>query len=132
MGETAQKAIRAIHHVQITIPCGAEDEARAFYGEVLGLHEIEKPGALRSRGGIWFSVGNRALHIGVEDGVNRRLTKAHVAYEVADLAIWRQLLETHGIQIEQSIPVPGFERFEFRDPFGNRVELIEPAQSGTP
>jgi catechol 2,3-dioxygenase-like lactoylglutathione lyase family enzyme len=35
--------IHAIHHVQITIPRGAEDEARTFYCDLLGLPEIEKP-----------------------------------------------------------------------------------------
>jgi hypothetical protein len=24
------------------------------------------------------------------------------------------------------VPIPGYDRFEFRDPFGNRVEFIRP------
>ena len=32
--------ITCLHHVQITIPKGAEDEARRFYCEGLGLMEI--------------------------------------------------------------------------------------------
>lgn len=116
--------IREIHHVQITIPRGMEEEARGFYCGVLGLREIEKPESLRGRGGFWVEVGGRQLHIGAEEGVDRQRTKAHVAYQVDDLTAWRERLERAGIVIDESIPIPGYERFEFRDPFGNRVEMI--------
>jgi len=117
--------IVGIHHVQITVPRGSEDEARRFYCDVLDLREIEKPESLRARGGLWFQVGDRQLHIGVEDGADRRGTKAHVAYEVTGLASWRTRLAAHQIDVEDGIPVSGRARFEFRDPFGNRVEMIE-------
>jgi len=65
------------------------------------------------------------LHIGVEDGADRRGTKAHVAYEVSDLADWRIRLAAHQTDVEDGIPIPGYGRFEFRDPFGNRIEMIE-------
>lgn len=117
--------ILAVHHVQITVPIGAEAAARAFYCDVLGLPEIEKPEALKPRGGLWLQVGDRQVHVGVEDGANRAATKAHVAYAVDDLEAWRSQLTTHGISVEEGVPIPGFARFEFRDPFGNRVEMIE-------
>lgn len=117
--------IVGIHHVQIAVPRGSEEEARRFYCDVLGLREIEKPESLRVRGGLWLQVGDRQLHIGVEDGADRRGTKAHVAYEVNDLAVWRPRLAAHQIDVEEGIPIPGCERFEFRDPFGNRVEMTE-------
>lgn len=116
--------IEDIHHVQITIPQGMEEEARAFYCGVLGLTEIEKPESLRSRGGFWVQVGGRQLHIGTEEGVDRLQTKAHVAYQVDDIEAWRERLKAAGITAEESIPIPGYDRFEFRDPFGNRVEMI--------
>jgi catechol 2,3-dioxygenase-like lactoylglutathione lyase family enzyme len=118
--------ITGIHHVQITVPVGAEDQARRFYCEVLGCPEVEKPDALRERGGIWVQVGDQQLHIGVESGVDRRTTKAHLAYEVSDIDHWRRNLKGDGVAILESVPIPGFDRFEFRDPFGNRVEMIEP------
>jgi len=62
---------RMSHHVQVSIPRGAEDEARRFYGEVLGLMEIPKPPALAGRGGFWLSLGEMQIHFGVEDGVDR-------------------------------------------------------------
>ena len=118
--------IVGLHHAQITIPRGAEEQAREFYCGVLGLTEIEKPASLRARGGFWLQVGDREVHVGTEDGVDRHKTKAHLAYQVTDLAGWRKKLAEHGISVLESIPIPGYDRFEFRDPFGNRVEMIEP------
>jgi catechol 2,3-dioxygenase-like lactoylglutathione lyase family enzyme len=118
--------VRGLHHVQITIPPGAEDEGRAFYCGVLGLAEIPKPSTLERRGGFWLQVGDRHVHVGTEDGVDRLHTRAHAAYEVDDLEGWKARLQAHGIEILDSVPIPGYERFEFRDPFGNRVELIQP------
>src|SRR5438046_2508289 len=117
--------ITHIHHAQITIPCGAEDAAREFYCGVLGLPEVDKPAALSGRGGLWLQVGDAQVHVGTEDDVDRTATKAHVAYEVSDLASWRARLQARGIAILEGIPIPGYDRFEFRDPFGNRVEFIQ-------
>jgi catechol 2,3-dioxygenase-like lactoylglutathione lyase family enzyme len=117
--------IQEIHHVQITIPRGREEEARQFYCGVLGLMEIEKPESLRGRGGFWVQVGSRQLHLGTEDGVDRNRTKPHVAYQVDDLATWRVRLQQAGVEVEESIPISGYERFECRDPFGNRIEMIQ-------
>ena len=118
--------IRRVHHVQITIPVGAEEAGRAFYCGVLGLREIEKAASLKQRGGFWVQVGDQQLHIGIEDGIDRSASKAHVAYEVDDLAAWRKKLASAGVAITESIPIPGYDRLEFRDPLGNRIELIQP------
>ena len=117
--------IKRLHHAQITIPTGAEDEARRFYCEVLGLDEVEKPDALAGRGGFWLQLGDQQVHVGTEDGVNRFQTKAHLAYEVDDIEDWQRQMEEQGIQIGDSVPIPGFVRFEIRDPFGNRLEFIQ-------
>lgn len=124
--------IRRLHHAQITIPRGAEEEARRFYCGLLGLAEIEKPASLQGRGGFWLQVGGQQLHVGTEDGVNRAATKAHLAYEVTDLAGWRERLEAAGVPVLESVPIPGCDRFEFRDPFGNRVEFICPTAGHPP
>ncbi len=115
-----------MHHVQITVPPGAEDAARAFYCGVIGLAEVPKPESLERRGGFWLRVGDREVHVGTEAGVEREQTKAHVAYRVEDLAQWRRVLQDHGVAISESVAIPGYDRFEFRDPFGNRVEFIQP------
>jgi catechol 2,3-dioxygenase-like lactoylglutathione lyase family enzyme len=123
--------ILGIDHVQITVPANAVAEARTFYCGLLGLREIEKPAILRERGGFWLQVGDRQVHVGLEDGIARHGTKAHVAYCVTDLAEWRARLTDAGVAIMNGIPLPGRDRFEVRDPFGNRVELIETARDRT-
>lgn len=69
------------------------------------------------------------MHVGTEEGVVRQATKAHVAYAVIDVANWRARLAAAGVEILDGIPIPGHNRFEFRDPFGNRVELIETVEN---
>ena len=129
--EATGAAVVGVHHVQITIPLGQEDAARRFYCDLLGMREVVKPQSLASRGGFWLSPGgdgaNPLVHVGAEAGVDRPATKAHVAYQVRGLPQWRQRLEHLGVRPLDSTPIPGFDRFEFRDPFGNRVEMIEPA-----
>lgn len=117
--------ILQIHHTQITIPRGAEDEARKFYCDVLGLNEVPKPDELAGRGGFWLDVGDRQLHIGTEDDVDRAVTKAHVAYLVDDLENARARLTGAGVTVTDGIQIPGCRRFEFRDPFWNRIEFLE-------
>jgi catechol 2,3-dioxygenase-like lactoylglutathione lyase family enzyme len=117
--------IKGLHHAQISLPLGAEEAGRAFYCGVLGLPEIAKPEALQGRGGFWLQVGDRQVHVATEDGVDRQATKTHLAYEVDDIAAWQQKLTELGITTVAAIPIPGHQRFEFRDPFGNRVELTQ-------
>lgn len=118
--------IVTIDHAQIMIPPDGEDRARAFYGGLLGLVEIEKPAPLRARGGLWMRAGDRQLHIGVEaPGVERVATRAHVAYEVRGLDEYRARLVAAGVAVKEGETVDGARRFEVRDPFGNRVELVE-------
>src|SRR4051812_22363267 len=97
------------HHVQITIPVGKEDEARAFYCELLGLCEVPKPENLQGRGGFWLQLSNMQVHVGGEDGFDRQQTKAHIAYEVLDLGRVRAALSQHGAAILEGIPIPGYE-----------------------
>lgn len=117
--------ISRLHHAQITIPKGAEDQARAFYCGLLGLREIEKPDSLKHMGGFWVELGDVQIHVGTE-GFDRNMTKVHLAYQVDDVSAWREKLTEAGFKIGFSIPIPGYDRFEFRDPFGNRVEFIQP------
>lgn len=119
-------AIRRINHVQITISPDQEAEARHWYCEVMGLTEIPKPDSLVARGGFWVELAGQQIHIGVQAGQDRHTRKDHIAYEVEDVSYWRDHLMKHGAEILESIPIPGYERFECRDPFGNRLEIIQP------
>lgn len=118
--------IVGLHHVQITIPKNTEAEAKKFYCDFLGLQKIEKPDSLQGRGGFWLQLAGQEIHIGTEEGVDRQATKAHIAYQVDDLEHWRKKLQSEGIEISESVPIPQLKRFEFRDPFGNRVEMLQP------
>ena len=117
--------ILRIQHAQITIPNGEEEKAREFYCDFLGLKEIPKPASLLGRGGFWMEVGAFQIHVGTEDDFDRTKTKAHIAYEVEDLKNWREKLEMRGVEILDGVKIPNYERFEFRDLFGNRVEFLE-------
>lgn len=122
-------SVLKLHHGQVSIPEGAEEDARNFYCKTLGLAEIEKPESLIDRGGFWLQLGEIQIHFGAEDGVDRQATRAHLAYQVTGLAEWKVKLAGHGIAILDGIPIPGYERFEFRDPFGNRVEFLQQINS---
>ena len=80
---------------------------------------------LRPNGGFWLQSGNIQIHVGIEGGVDRLTTRAHVAYEVKEIDGWRAKLEAARVEFQQNQPIPGYKRLSFRDPFGNLVELIE-------
>ncbi len=113
-----------MHHAQIMIPRGAEEEARRFYCGLLGLPEIEKPAVLKARGGLWLQVGENQLHLGADDSATQK-TRAHIAYQVRDLPAWRAKLVAAGVALSDGEQPAEFARFELRDPFGNRIELLE-------
>jgi len=104
-----------LDHVQVAAPPGCEPDARAFYGGVLGLREVEKPEALRARGGVWFE----CLHVGVESEF-RPARKAHPAFVVEDL----DALAARIGDVEWDDTLPGVRRFYAHDPFGNRLEFV--------
>ena len=119
--------ITGIHHVQLAMPRGREDEARAFFVGILGMTERPKPPDMAKRGGAWFFSGTAEVHLGVEDDF-RPARKAHPALLVADLASLMEKCAAAGFEIVAADPLAGFTRRAFAtDPFGNRIELLEPA-----
>jgi catechol 2,3-dioxygenase-like lactoylglutathione lyase family enzyme len=113
-----------VNHVQVNVTAAELPAAREFYLKFLGMKEIARPPVFKSEG-FWFHAGDREMHIGVEENVDRRATRAHVAYEVDDAAGWRKKVEAAKLPIKDQPKIPGYERFHFRDPFGNNVELIQ-------
>jgi catechol 2,3-dioxygenase-like lactoylglutathione lyase family enzyme len=115
-----------LHHVQLAMPRHREDEARAFFVGVLGMSEIDKPPVLAARGGAWFRCGDLELHLGVEDDfVPAR--KAHPGIVVADLDDVVARLAAAGQEARWDADFPGFRRVYADDPFGNRLEFLQPA-----
>lgn len=112
---------RAIDHVQMAIPVGGEDTARAFYEAVLGLVEVPKPAVMGARGGCWFEAGPVRVHVGAETDF-RPARKAHPALVMCDL---RAFVAARELQVEWNDEIPGTLRCHLHDPFGNRIELIE-------
>jgi len=108
-----------LDHILITIPEGKTDEARAFYGGILELQEISGGHPHRA---IWFTIGDIQLHIREESGGG--LSSRHPAFEVANLADAKQALTNKGVALAYSSEIEGRERVFFRDPFGNRFELL--------
>ncbi len=116
--------ISAIDHIQLAIPVGAEDQARAFYIGILGFSEVEKPDYMKARGGLWLKSGAVNLHMGVEADF-RPAQKAHPALIVDDIAGYEDKLREAGHEIKPDRPVPGFIRFSSHDCFGNRLEFMQ-------
>jgi catechol 2,3-dioxygenase-like lactoylglutathione lyase family enzyme len=123
----------ALHHVQVACPPGGEDACRTFYGDGLGLTEVEKPADLAGRGGAWFRAYDALgavtaeLHVGVEDPfVPAR--KGHPAFVVDDLEAVAGAVSAAGGEVDRSEEdtFAGYRRFHVRDPHGNRVEVLQP------
>jgi catechol 2,3-dioxygenase-like lactoylglutathione lyase family enzyme len=107
------------------MPRGKEDDARAFYAGVLGMIEVPKPEELGKRGGVWFESGSAHVHLGVEDDF-RAAKKAHPALLVSDLVAVIERCQAAGHETKTDEPLPGYQRAYISDPFGNRIELLEP------
>ncbi|MCI4350825.1 MAG: VOC family protein [Thermoplasmata archaeon] len=112
------------------IPPGSEEQAREFYTTALGFEEIPKPPHLAVRGGLWFRTGAHQVHLGIEPEFHA-MERPHVALHVEGLAELRARLERHGVTIVEDLPLPGFRRFYAKDPFGNRLEFVEPEHKDT-
>jgi len=114
--------VTGIDHVQVAAPAGCEAEARAFYGDLLGLEELPKPEPLAARGGCWFRAGAQELHVGVEDPFTPA-RKAHPGLVVGDLDALATRLRAAGIEVLYDDTIRGAKRFHAADPFGNRLEF---------
>jgi catechol 2,3-dioxygenase-like lactoylglutathione lyase family enzyme len=112
-----------IDHVQLAAPPGCEEEARRFFGGLLGLEELEKPEPLRERGGVWFAIGPQQLHVGVEAEF-APARKAHPAFAVREYEAVRSRLRAAGVEIRDDEAIPGLKRCYATDPWGNRIELV--------
>ena len=118
--------IDRIDHVQLAMPPGGEDLAVAFYEGLLGIRQVRKPPHLAVRGGCWFEDDDLKVHLGVDPDF-RPARKAHPALLVTDLPALVADLRNAGIEVRDDEPLAGYERVYVDDPFGNRIELMEPA-----
>ena len=105
-------------------PAGGLDDARRFYAELVGLTEIERPETMGGTG-AWFRAGAQELHVSEHEPF-APATKAHPALLVSDLSAFKERLRAEGCPVIEDEPLEGFDRLYTADPFGNRIELMEP------
>jgi catechol 2,3-dioxygenase-like lactoylglutathione lyase family enzyme len=114
-----------VQHVQLAIPAGGEPASRQFFGDLLGMLELAKPPVLAARGGCWFRAGGVELHLGVEEPF-APARKAHPGILVSGLDELADRLNAAGVPVAPDRELPGYARFYVADPFGNRLEFLEP------
>ena len=117
-------------HVQLAMPQGQEERARAFYRDILGLPERIKPPHLARRGGAWFESEVVKIHLGVDNNFVAA-KKAHPAILVSDLTELATRCRSSGYEVIDDEPLDGYNRFYVADPFGNRLEFLEKSTEGT-
>jgi hypothetical protein len=120
-------SLTGIDHIQLAAPPGCEPAARNFFGGLLELEEIPKPEALRARGGCWFKVGEKQLHIGIEHDF-QPARKAHPAFSVENIERLYEKLSNGGVRCTWDDGVDDVRRFYASDPWGNRLEFTEPTR----
>ena len=119
--------LETIDHVQVAMPAGEEDKARAFYRDLLRLPELPKPPELAKRGGCWFERGPLRVHLGVEEPFHPA-RKAHIAFRVDDVRSLAERARAEGYEVKDDDDLPGHERAFIYDPFGNRLEFLRPVE----
>ena len=119
----AEHPFSDIDHVQLAMPAGAEESARRFYCDLLGMGELPKPPELARRGGCWFASGSVQVHLGV-DADFRAAKKAHPALRCANYEGLTARLRSAGVSVTEDENIPGVRRCHIADPFGNRIELV--------
>ena len=121
-----------IDHVSVLITNLAS--SRRFYGEILRLREIPKPRTF-TFSVLWFDLGTGQLHLLLKPMADR-VSPRHFALRVADIEAARAHFRAHGVAIDETVLIPGADRFFVSDPDGNRIEIIQwvepydPAASG--
>jgi muramoyltetrapeptide carboxypeptidase len=115
-----------LDHSTIPMPIGAEEEARAFYGGVLQFPEVPKPPTLIVNGGVWYQFEDgRQLHLQVEEPF-APMANPHPAFRVERIEAFAQAILDAGFRVEWDDRLLPRRRFYTFDPFGNRLEMIEP------
>ena len=124
----------AVSHISVTVT-NLED-AKGFYGGVLGLREIARPDFRFP--GAWYALdGNLALHITVKDALPWRpedprrfdTRDPHFALAVADADATHARIQASGLPLFDFADTPtGLRQLFIRDPAGNMIELIGPTK----
>jgi catechol 2,3-dioxygenase-like lactoylglutathione lyase family enzyme len=118
-----------VHHIALTIPPGAQAQVRAFYGELLGMTEVDGPDS--SADSCHFRTGDLEFDFDVDAGL-RAPRRAHPGALVPDIDALASRLTQAGISVEWDHKFPGYRRFYVHDPLGNRLEFLQPDTAAAP
>ncbi len=114
-----------IQHVSIPRPPGAgsREQARAFFGGLLGLAEKPVPSTIEHLDLVWFDLGEATeLHVFSEPPLDDRSGR-HFCLEVDDVAELRARLVAAGFAPWEPETINNRPRCFCRDPFGNTIEF---------
>lgn len=117
--------ITGLHHIaRVT---RRPEESIAFYRDVLGFVEIERP-AFTFRGAWLFNYGvqihiieNAAWAPNPERSIDARGN--HLAFHVTDIELSKSKLAAAGIDFKEQVNAGGIHQVFFRDPDGHFIEL---------
>ncbi len=127
--------IESLHHV--SLPVADLDRSKAFYRDIMGLKEIERPPC--DFPGAWFELGDRQLHLIVHDNSTFRKGKVvdsrdiHFAIRVISYSEAREYLHSKGFHTdaedefkkmkEDPYSLTGWPQLYIMDPDRNVIEL---------
>jgi catechol 2,3-dioxygenase-like lactoylglutathione lyase family enzyme len=120
-----QGKVTELHHVQLAMPAGGEEKAVLFYQDLLGIPRVSKPESRAKAGGAWFEACPLRVHLGVDPAFTPA-KKAHPGLVVINLSALAERLTAANFQVTWDDGMEGFKRVYVVDPFGNRLELMEP------
>jgi catechol 2,3-dioxygenase-like lactoylglutathione lyase family enzyme len=113
--------IKQIDHCSVIIT--DVERSRRFYRDVLGLTEINKPRTFDFVV-LWFDLGNQHIHLLLKDNADT-ISARHFALRVADARVARGYFRERGVNVQETTPIPGADRFFIFDPDGNRIEIVQ-------
>ncbi len=120
-------SVKRLQHTSIPMPPGRDDDARAFYGEVLGMREIPKPEGLAAMTLIWFAANEDGdeVHVFQEENIGSNSARQHLCLEVDDIEGYKTRLRDRGFDVQVPETIYNRPRLFVRDPFDNLLELVE-------
>jgi catechol 2,3-dioxygenase-like lactoylglutathione lyase family enzyme len=125
--EVLMPSVMRVQHVSVPMPPGSQEQARQFYGAVLGMREKDPPSSLAAQQLVWFDVGDggHEVHIFTDEAMTSNSSAQHLCLQVDSLADFRAQLADHEIEIEETTPITNRPRLFVHDPFGNLIEITQ-------
>jgi catechol 2,3-dioxygenase-like lactoylglutathione lyase family enzyme len=120
-------SVMRVQHVSVPMPPGGQEQAREFYGGILGMREKSPPSSLAQQQLVWFDAGDggHEVHVFADDEMESKSTAQHLCLQVDSLAEYRNRLTEQGVSIEETTPITNRPRLFVHDPFGNLIEITQ-------